>query len=219
MKLADALRRIADVMAAGVGIVVLSPLLLGAAVATRVSAGRGVVYRQRRLGLAGRPFELLKFRSMRHPTPGREGPEFDGERLTRTGRWLRATSLDELPSLWNLLRGEITLVGPRPLPVHYWDRFVGDEYQRFEVRPGITGLAQVNGRNLIDWPERLAFDVEYVRTRSLRGDVRILLETIPAVIGGSGVDQADGVTMSELPFGRNPGPNPGRKPGQDPSAP
>lgn len=202
MTLTDRLRRIVDVVAAAGGLLLTSPLLLGAAVATRVSAGRGVVYRQRRLGLGGRPFELLKFRSMRHPAPGREAPEFDAERITRVGTWLRATSLDELPSLWNLLRGEITLVGPRPLPVHYWDRFVGDEYERFEVRPGITGLAQVNGRNAVDWPERLAFDVTYVRTRSLRGDLRILLDTIPAVLGRSGIDQADGVTMHELPADR-----------------
>jgi lipopolysaccharide/colanic/teichoic acid biosynthesis glycosyltransferase len=138
---ADGIRRILDVVAAAGGLIVLSPVLIGAALATRVTAGRGVVYRQRRLGRGGRPFELLKFRSMRHPKPGREDPEFDAERLTSVGRWLRATSVDELPSLWNLLRGEITLVGPRPLPVHYWDRFVGDEYERFEVRPGITGLA------------------------------------------------------------------------------
>lgn len=199
----DRFRRIVDVVAAAGGLLVTSPLLLGAAVATRLSAGRGVVYRQRRLGLAGRPFELLKFRSMRHPAPGREGPEFDAERMTRVGQWMRATSLDELPSLWNLLRGEITLVGPRPLPVHYWDRFVGDEYERFEVRPGITGLAQINGRNAVDWPERLAFDVTYVRTRTLRGDLRILIETVPAVLGRSGVDQADGVTMHELPADRS----------------
>jgi lipopolysaccharide/colanic/teichoic acid biosynthesis glycosyltransferase len=177
-------------------------LLIGAAIATRVSAGPGVIYRQRRLGLAGRPFELLKFRSMKNPKPGREGPEFDNERLTRVGQWMRTTSIDELPSLFNLLRGEITLVGPRPLPVHYWDRFVGDEYKRFEVRPGITGLAQVSGRNGIDWPERLALDVQYVRTRSLAGDVRILIDTIPAVLGQSGIDQADGVTMHELPADR-----------------
>ena len=199
----DRFRRIVDVVAAAAGLLVTSPLLLGATVATRLSAGRGVVYRQRRLGLAGRPFELLKFRSMRHPVPGREGPEFDAERMTRMGQWMRATSLDELPSLWNLLRGEITLVGPRPLPVHYWDRFVGDEYERFEVRPGITGLAQINGRNAVDWPERLAFDVTYVRTRTLRGDLRILIETVPAVLGRSGVDQADGVTMLELPADRS----------------
>ena len=198
----DLVRRAVDVVAACGGLVVLSPVLLGAAVATRVSAGRGVVYRQRRLGRGGHPFELLKFRSMRHPAPGREGPEFDAERLTRVGRWLRATSLDELPSLWNLLRGEITLVGPRPLPVHYWDRFVGDEYCRFEVRPGITGLAQINGRNTVDWPERLALDVDYVATRSLIGDARILLATAPAVLGQSGIDQGDGTTMTELPADR-----------------
>ena len=203
---ADALRRAVDVVAASVGLLLLSPVLLGAALATRLTAGRGVLYRQRRLGLGGRPFALLKFRSMKHPVPGREGPEFDTERITRVGRWLRATSLDELPSLVNLLRGEITLVGPRPLPVLYWDRFRGDEYERFTVRPGITGLAQVSGRNALDWPEKLALDVEYVRTRSLLGDLRILLQTVPAVLGRSGVDAAEGVTMVELPADR---PQPG----------
>ena len=198
----DLIRRVSDVVAATVGLVLLAPVLAGVAAATRVSIGRGVLYRQRRLGLGGRPFELYKFRSMRHPEPGREAPEFDAERITRIGRWIRATSLDELPSLWNLLRGDITLVGPRPLPVHYWDRYVGDEYERFEVRPGITGLAQVSGRNTVDWPERLALDVEYVRTRSLLGDLRILFGTIPAVLGRSGVDHAEGVTMHELPADR-----------------
>ena len=200
--MADRIRRVVDVVAAAAGLLLLSPVLVGVAVAIRLSIGRGVLYRQRRLGLGGRPFELLKFRSMRHPVPGREAPEFDAERITRVGRWVRATSLDELPSLLNVLRGDITLVGPRPLPVHYWDRFVGDEYERFEVRPGITGLAQVRGRNAVDWPERLALDVEYVRTRSLLGDLRILFETVPAVLGRSGVDQADGVTMHELPEDR-----------------
>jgi lipopolysaccharide/colanic/teichoic acid biosynthesis glycosyltransferase len=199
---ADRVRRIADLVVAVAGLIVTSPILLGIAVATRVTAGRGVVYRQRRLGVGGRPFELYKFRSMRHPTPGREAPEFDAERITRVGRWIRATSLDELPSLWNLLRGEITLVGPRPLPVHYWDRFVGDEYERFSVRPGITGLAQINGRNAVDWPARLALDVDYVRNRSLLGDVRIIIDTIPAVLARSGVEHADGVTMHELPADR-----------------
>jgi lipopolysaccharide/colanic/teichoic acid biosynthesis glycosyltransferase len=201
--LSDRVRRLVDVVLAGGGLLLTSPIMIAAAVATRLSAGRGVVYRQRRLGLAGRSFELLKFRSMKHPKPGREGPEFDEERVTRVGQWLRATSIDELPSLWNLLSGEITLVGPRPLPVHYWDRFVGEEYERFEVRPGITGLAQVNGRNELDWPERLALDVYYVRTRSLSGDLEILVQTVPAVLKQSGVDQGDGVTMHELPANRS----------------
>ena len=198
----DAIRRAVDVAAGVGGLVVLSPVLLAAAVATRVGVGRGVIYRQRRLGLGGHPFELLKFTSMRPPRPGREAPEFDAERITRVGRWLRATSLDELPSLWNLVQGDITLVGPRPLPVHYWPRFRGAEYERFEVRPGITGLAQVSGRNELDWPERLALDVEYVRTRSLAGDARILARTVSVVLARSGVDQADGVTMHELPADR-----------------
>lgn len=202
----DSVRRFADVTAAVVGGLLLSPIIAAAAVATRVSAGRGVVYRQRRLGRGGQSFELLKFRTMRHPRPGREDPAFDAERLTRTGQWLRATSIDELPSLWNLFRGDITLVGPRPLPVHYFPRFRDDEYRRFEVRPGITGLAQTAGRNAVDWPERLALDVEYVESRSLVGDVKLLFGTIPVVLAGSGVDQAEGVTMTELPANR---PEPG----------
>jgi len=203
MRSSDFVRRLVDVVVACGGLVVASPIMIAAAAATRLSSGRGVVYRQRRLGLAGRSFELLKFRSMKHPKPGREGPEFDEQRLTRVGQRLRATSIDELLSLWNLLCGQITLVGPRPLPVQYWDRFVGEEYERFEVRPGITGLAQVSGRNALDWPERLALDVDYVRTRSLRGDLEILAQTVPAVLKQSGIDQGDGVTMHELRAGRS----------------
>lgn len=201
-KPADAVRRMADIMVAAVGLVVASPVLLCLAITVRVRMGRGVLFRQRRLGRAGHPFLLLKFRTMRNPAPGREAPEFDAERLTSLGRFLRGTSLDELPSLVNLLRGDLTLVGPRPLPVHYWDRYRGDEYRRFEVKPGITGLAQVSGRNAVDWPERLALDVRYVAERSLRGDVRILLRTVPTVLGRSGVDHGEGVTMHELPARR-----------------
>lgn len=201
-RLADAVRRAADVTAALAGLVVLSPVLLAAALAVRVRLGRGVLFRQRRLGRGGHPFTLLKLRTMRHPAPGREAPEFDAERLTGLGRWLRATSVDELPSLLNLLRGDITLVGPRPLPVHYWYRFRGDEYRRFEVKPGITGLAQISGRNAVDWPERLALDASYVAERSLLGDLRILLRTVPAVLDRHGVDHAEGVTMHELPADR-----------------
>lgn len=199
---ADAVRRGVDVVAAVVGLVVLAPLMAVVAVGVGVTIGRPVIYRQRRLGLGGQPFELLKFRSMRHPAPGRENPEFDAERLTSFGRALRASSLDELPSLWNLLRGDVGLVGPRPLPVHYWDRYRRDEYERFTVRPGITGLAQISGRNLLSWDERLAVDVEYVRDRSLLGDARILFGTVPAVLGSTGVDAGEGVTMTELPADR-----------------
>ena len=206
-RLAAKIRRGVDVAVAVVGLVVGAPLLAGIARAIRLTMGRGVIYRQWRLGEGGRPFPLLKFRTMRHPRPGRENPKFDAERITPLGRWLRSTSLDELPSFWNLARGDVSLVGPRPLPVHYWPRFRGDEYERFHVPPGITGLAQVNGRNTVDWDERLALDVEYVRTRSLRGDARILAQTVRVVLDRSGVDAAEGVTMLELPADR-PGPRP-----------
>jgi lipopolysaccharide/colanic/teichoic acid biosynthesis glycosyltransferase len=196
---ADAVRRGIDIAVALVGLVVAAPVFAVAAGAIRVAMGPGVLYRAERLGRGGHPFTLLKFRSMRHAAPGQEGPEFDQLRLGRLGRWLRATSLDELPSLVNLLRGDITLVGPRPLPVAYWHRFRGDEYRRFDVRPGITGLAQVSGRNTVDWDSRLALDVEYVAHRSLRGDLAILARTVPAVLRREGVDHAPGVTMHALP--------------------
>ncbi len=199
---ADLIRRVVDVTAASAGLVVLSPVLIVAAVVIRLRLGRGVIFRQQRLGVAGRPFALLKFRTMAHPKQGREGPEFDGERLTRLGRTLRSMSIDELPSLLNLLRGEITLVGPRPLPLHYWERFRGEEFRRFEVKPGITGLAQIRGRNSLDWPARLAHDVEYVCDRSLRLDAEILWRTVPSVLRREGIDHGEGVTMHELPANR-----------------
>jgi len=201
-RLADVVRRCVDVTVALLVLVLGAPVLLAVAIAVRLNLGSPVLFRQRRLGKAGRPFDLVKFRSMRDPEPGREGPEFDAERLTKFGRILRSTSLDELPSMLNLLRGDITLVGPRPLPTVYWDRYRGDEYERFLVKPGFTGLAQIRGRNAVDWDERLAYDVEYVRTRSLLGDLRIVLATVPMVLKRSGVDHAEGVTMHALPEDR-----------------
>ena len=198
----DIVRRVLDVAVALTLLTLGSPVLLVVAVAVRVRLGRPVLFRQERLGLGGRPFRLVKFRTMRHPAPGREGPEFDAERLTALGRFLRSTSLDELPEMVNLLRGDLTLVGPRPLPTAYWTRYRGAEYQRFEVKPGITGLAQVSGRNALGWDERLALDVEYVRTRSLLGDLRILWRTVLVVLRRDGIDQTGGVTMHALPADR-----------------
>lgn len=200
--LSDVVRRLVDIATASAVLVLGAPVLLLVAAMIRLQLGSPVLFRQRRLGKAGRPFELVKFRSMRDPAPGREGPEFDAERLPKFGRLLRSTSLDELPSMLNLLRGDITLVGPRPLPTVYWDRYRGDEYERFLVKPGFTGLAQINGRNAVDWDERLAFDVEYVRTRTLLGDARIVAATVPMVLKRSGVDHAEGVTMHALPENR-----------------
>ena len=205
---AEAFRRSVSLGTALVGLVLTAPLALAVALAVRLTMGSGVLFRQQRLGLGGHPFMLLKFRTMKHAKNGREGPEFDGERMTRLGTWLRASSIDELPSLWTLLRGDITLVGPRPLPVHYWHRFRGHEYRRFQVKPGITGLAQVSGRNAVDWDERLSLDVRYVRDRSLFGDLRIVLRTIPTVLGRGGVSHGDSVTMHALPENR-PEPPPG----------
>lgn len=195
---ADRVRRLVDVSVAVVGLVVLSPLLLAVAAVVRVRMGSPVIFRQRRLGRGERAFDILKFRSMHAPAPGKEGPEFDHLRLGRLGRLLRSSSLDELPSLVNLLKGEITLVGPRPLPVHYLPRFTTEQRRRFEVKPGITGLAQVAGRNAVDWPERLALDVEYVERRSLRLDATLLARTVPLLVRRTGIDRADGVTMTEL---------------------
>jgi lipopolysaccharide/colanic/teichoic acid biosynthesis glycosyltransferase len=202
-RVADAVRHLVAMLASAVVLVVLSPLLVGVAVAVRLTMGRGVLFRQRRIGRAGRPFELLKFRTMRDPVRGREAPEFDSERLTGLGRFLRASSIDELPSLVNVLKGDMVLVGPRPLPTHYWQRFRGDEFRRFEVAPGLTGLAQVSGRNTVDWPERLALDVRYVDERTLWGDLRIVVRTVPLVLFGRGVGHSEGVvTMHELPADR-----------------
>lgn len=195
---ADSVRRVVDITVATLGLVLTAPLLLAIALVIRVRMGSPVLFSQMRLGRHEQPFRLLKFRSMHAPRPGREAPEFDHERLGRLGRVLRSTSLDELPSLLNLLRGQITLVGPRPLPVHYLSRFTTEQRRRMLVKPGITGLAQVAGRNAVDWPQRLALDVRYVEERSLRSDAAILACTVPLVLGRSGVDHADGVTMNEL---------------------
>lgn len=200
----DVVRRALDVVVAVGALTVLAPVLAAAALAVRVTMGPGVIHRQTRLGVGGRHFELLKLRTMKHAAAGHDGPEHDAERLTGVGRWLRSTSIDELPSLVNVLRGEIGLVGPRPLPVHYWERFRGAEFERFLVRPGLTGLAQVNGRNELGWADRLRTDVEYVRTRSLRGDLGIIARTVPLVLRRTGISERGGATMTALPADRDP---------------
>ena len=196
---ADAVRRAIDIGVAVTGLMVTAPVVAAAAVAIRATMGRGVVFRQMRSGRDAATFALLKLRTMRHPAPGREGPEFDAERLTRLGRLLRSTSIDELPSLVNLLRGDITLVGPRPLPVHYLERYDAEQRRRLDVKPGITGLAVVSGRNTLDWPEKLAIDVRYVDTRSLLGDLRIVARTVPLLLARAGISHPDSATMHELP--------------------
>ena len=166
----------------------LSPLIAGLAVLVRTRLGASVLFRQQRPGLNGRPFTILKFRSMTdaHDAQGNLLP--DAERLPPLGRFLRSTSLDELPELWNVLRGDMSLVGPRPLLMQYLDRYTPEQARRHEVRPGITGWAQVNGRNALTWDEKFAHDLWYVDHWSLALDAKILLKTVAVVLGRQGID-------------------------------
>jgi sugar transferase EpsL len=177
---------------AAFGLLVCLPLLIAVAVAVGLSLGRPVLFRQRRPGLRGLPFDLVKFRTMRAGGGG------DGDRLTSLGRFLRSTSLDELPELWNVVRGEMSLVGPRPLLMQYLERYTPEQARRHDVRPGITGWAQVHGRNALGWTGRLALDVWYVDNWSLALDVRILILTIGTVMGRRGVAAPGSATMPEF---------------------
>jgi lipopolysaccharide/colanic/teichoic acid biosynthesis glycosyltransferase len=191
-------KRAADLLGAGLALVILSPVLVVVAVVVRWTAGRPVLFGQERAGRNGRPFTVWKFRTMTDARDEAGRPRPDGERLTGTGRWLRSSSLDELPELWNVIRGDMSLIGPRPLPVVYLPRYSTSEARRHELRPGITGWAQVNGRNAVDWDRRLAMDVWYVDHRSLLLDVRILAKTVVAVVTREGVSGAGTETMTEL---------------------
>ena len=168
------------------------PVLAAVALLVLLKMGRPVFFVDIRAGLNGRPFRLFKFRTMR------PGPGSDAERTSGFGRFLRASSLDELPELWNVLRGEMSLVGPRPLPVRYLPRYSPVQNRRHEVRPGITGWAQVNGRNALSWDEKLRLDVEYVERRSLLMDAKIMLMTLVRVVTRDGIDHAPGETMPEF---------------------
>lgn len=189
----DAVKRVLDVVASTAGLVITSPVQLCVAGVVLVAHGRPVLFRQERPGRDGVVFELVKFRTMRHPDATHVTDE---ERLTTVGRALRATSLDELPTLWNVLKGDMSLVGPRPLRVHYLSRYTPRQARRHEVRPGITGLAQVSGRNLLTWEERFELDVEYVDRRSLSLDVQILARTVVAVLTRRGISAEGSATMS-----------------------
>ena len=200
------MRRCLDATVSAIGLVLSAPLTVAIAAALRHVQGAPILFRQPRLGKNGRAFDLWKFRTMTDER-GQDGTILcDAERMTPLGRWLRSTSLDELPELWNVLRGEMSLVGPRPLPVAYRDRFSVAEARRTEVRPGLTGWAQVNGRNSVDWDERLAMDAWYVEHRTIGLDLRILLRTVGVVVRRQGVVGEGSATMEELrpPSDRTP---------------
>jgi len=184
-------------------LLVLSPLLLATSLLIRVVMGRPVLFRQARTGMGGRSFEMMKFRTMREAYDERGCPLPDEARITPLGAVLRRWSIDELPELANVLRGEMSLVGPRPLPVAYLDRYTREERRRHDVRPGLSGWAQINGRNLSGWDERLAMDVWYVDNRTLVLDLKILVRTVISVLRREGIAEAGHVTMTELPPGRN----------------
>ncbi len=188
-------KRALDVAVSAVLLVVTAPVAGVVALLVRTRLGSPVLFRQPRPGQDGRIFTLLKFRTMLEPTPGRESDE---ERMTPLGRRLRSSSLDELPSLINVLRGDMSLVGPRPLLVSYLERYSPEQARRHEVRPGVTGLAQVSGRNAVAWDERLRLDVEYVDRRSMLLDLKILAATVLPVVRRHGITDGSGVTMTEF---------------------
>ncbi len=194
-KLYDTVKRIMDAAAATVGLVVTAPVQLVTAGVVLAAHGRPVLFRQPRPGCNGEVFELVKFRTMLLPDATRQT---DAERLTKVGRILRSTSLDELPTLWNVVRGDMSLVGPRPLLVRYLDRYTSEQARRHEVRPGVTGLAQASGRNELSWEDKLRLDVEYVDRRSFLVDAKILFQTFRVVVNGRGVNSTGHATMTEF---------------------
>ena len=190
------IKRTLDVAVAVAALLLAAPLLLVVAIAVRLNLGSPVLFRQQRPGLRGRPFTMVKFRTMRDAI-GHDGhPLPDADRLTPFGRLLRSTSLDEMPELWNVLRGDMSMVGPRPLLMEYLDRYTPEQARRHEVRPGVTGWAQVHGRNALSWEERFRLDVWYVEHRSLRLDLHILVRTFTIVVRRTGVSAKGEATMS-----------------------
>lgn len=188
------IKRVLDVAGAGIVLVVLGPALAIVSLVIRISMGSPVFFYQLRGGYRGTPFVLIKFRTMKEATGPDGRPLTDAARLTPLGRFLRATSIDELPELWNVLRGDMSLVGPRPLMYEYMERYTAEQARRHEVRPGITGWAQVNGRNSITWEQKFEYDVWYVDHWSLGLDLRIFLLTISKVLQSEGISQTGEAT-------------------------
>jgi lipopolysaccharide/colanic/teichoic acid biosynthesis glycosyltransferase len=197
VRLHDRTQRTLDVTVAALMLVVTAPLMLVVAVLVAWRLGRPVFFRQQRPGLHGRALTLVKFRTMRDPDPQR-GMVTDADRMTRLGRVLRSTSVDELPTFWNILRGDMSLVGPRPLLMHYLDLYTPEQARRHLVRPGLTGLAQVRGRNALTWEARFDLDVWYVEHRTVRLNMRILAETFLTVLRRDGIAAEGEATMPQF---------------------
>jgi len=192
------MKRAFDVLVAAAAVTLLAPLLLATAGAVRLCLGKPVLFTQLRPGLHGAPFRMIKFRTMREAVDAKGQPLPDGERLTRLGRFLRAASLDELPELWNVLRGDMSLVGPRPLLMEYLPLYSPEQARRHEVKPGITGWVQVNGRNALSWEEKFRLDVWYVDHASLWLDIKIVALTFWKTIRRDGISQQGHATMPDF---------------------
>jgi lipopolysaccharide/colanic/teichoic acid biosynthesis glycosyltransferase len=192
------IKRVLDILGAAIGLIVFSPILLVVALMIRREMGSPVLFRQTRPGREAKPFQMIKFRTMRDAFDSQGNALPDADRLTRFGGFLRSSSLDELPELWNVLKGEMSLVGPRPLLMEYLPLYSPKQARRHEVRPGVTGWAQVNGRNAISWDEKFALDVWYIDNRSLWLDMKIIWLTIRKVIKRDGISAAGEATMSKF---------------------
>lgn len=192
------IKRLLDLGLSLLGLVVLSPVLLMTWILVRVKLGSPAIYTQERPGKNGKIFTLYKFRTMTDSVDENGNIKPDEERMTVFGRKLRSTSLDELPELWNIFRGDMSLVGPRPLLVRYLDRYTAEQARRHDVRPGLTGWAQVNGRNAISWEQRFEMDVWYVDNWSLLLDLKIIVKTFATVFKREGISKAGEATMTEF---------------------
>lgn len=192
------MKRLIDIAASASLLLLLAPVMAIVAIAVRLDVGSPVFFRQQRPGLGGKPFNLYKFRTMRAAGAGENGVATDEIRLTSFGRWLRATSIDELPELWNVLRGDMSLVGPRPLLMQYLPLYTAEQMRRHDVRPGLTGWAQVNGRNALGWEDKFRLDLWYVDHQSLRLDAKILAMTAAAILRPHGISHENSATMPEF---------------------
>lgn len=191
-------KRVFDLAVALLGLLLSMPIMLIVAILVRLFLGKPIIFKQARPGLNGKPFFLYKFRSMTDECDPSGEPLPNDQRLTKFGRLLRATSLDELPELWNVLKGDMSLVGPRPLRMHYLERYSPHQARRHEVKPGITGWAQINGRNAVSWEEKFDLDVWYVDNWSLWLDIKILLRTLSVVFSRQGISPEGQHTMTEF---------------------
>lgn len=192
------LKRLLDIIIASIALILLSPLYFYVAHKVKKNLGSPVLFRQVRPGLHGKPFEMIKFRTMKDAVDEQGNPLPDSERLTPFGQMLRSTSLDEMPELWNVIKGDMSIVGPRPLLMEYLPLYNKEQAKRHDVRPGMTGHAQVNGRNAISWEEKFKLDTWYVENQSIWLDFKIMLKTVKKVIAKDDINEAGEATMTKF---------------------